>query len=249
MLHKVIIVAHRGLSALFPENTGTAIVQAIMAGARAVEFDVQLTADKIPIMFHDATLERMTGAGGSVMQTHWRQIRNYYASYPARFGDEFSDTPVMSLADTIEIFVQHPVVIPCLEIKGESIEYFGLNTCIDIIVKTAEPVLERALFLSFNRDVIESLHCMGISKTGWVLEEYNDSYRVMADSLQPQVLICNINKLPAAGRIFWPGPWEWMVYQTEEPEVVRRYAEYGASYVETDNISVIAGSMPELFSQ
>ena len=48
-----IIIAHRGASGLAPENTLPAFQAAIDAGADGIEFDVQLTADGVPVIVHD----------------------------------------------------------------------------------------------------------------------------------------------------------------------------------------------------
>lgn len=53
-----LIIAHRGASALAPENTLAAFKRAIDDGAEGIEFDVRLTRDGVPVVIHDATLER-----------------------------------------------------------------------------------------------------------------------------------------------------------------------------------------------
>lgn len=55
------IVAHRGASALAPENTREAFVRAISEGANAIETDLRLTQDGAIFCLHDATLERTFG--------------------------------------------------------------------------------------------------------------------------------------------------------------------------------------------
>jgi len=60
------IIGHRGAAGLAPENTLVAMRAAAAAGARWVEFDVRLTADGHPILFHDDTLDRTTDARGPV---------------------------------------------------------------------------------------------------------------------------------------------------------------------------------------
>jgi len=241
------LIAHRGLPDLYPENTLLSIEQAIRSGARAVEFDIQMTTDKIPILFHDTTLIRMTGKAGLVMKKTWDQLQEYRASYPNRFTQTYAQVPISSLDEAVDIFTKHPAVCPCIEIKQESAEYFGLKTMVNAIVKTADPVLDRALFLSFNRDVIAYLHSLGIRHTGWALENYDTRARTAARDLKPEVLVCDINKLPDSGKIFWPGPWSWMVYHTEDPATARHYFNAGAAYVETDNIRQMAESLPEYF--
>jgi glycerophosphoryl diester phosphodiesterase len=60
------IIGHRGGGTLAPENTLAGIRKAAEIGAGGVEFDVMLTADKIPVLIHDETLERTTNGSGSV---------------------------------------------------------------------------------------------------------------------------------------------------------------------------------------
>ena len=63
------IIAHRGVSSLYPENTLSAMQSAVAHGVSWVECDVQLTKDNVPIIFHDLTLERTTTLQGSVPET------------------------------------------------------------------------------------------------------------------------------------------------------------------------------------
>ena len=51
-MRSIEIVAHRGLADHFPENTIPTFEEAIEHGADAVEFDVRLSADKIPLVYH-----------------------------------------------------------------------------------------------------------------------------------------------------------------------------------------------------
>src|SRR3954452_7141634 len=55
-----VIVAHRGASALAPENTLEAARLGWEAGADAWEFDVQMTRDGVPVIIHDESLLRTT---------------------------------------------------------------------------------------------------------------------------------------------------------------------------------------------
>ncbi|GBD08194.1 Glycerophosphodiester phosphodiesterase, cytoplasmic [Candidatus Thermoflexus japonica] len=57
----LLIIAHRGASAKAPENTLAAIRQAAMDDADAVELDVQVTADGIPVLHHDAEVRWLDG--------------------------------------------------------------------------------------------------------------------------------------------------------------------------------------------
>ena len=61
---QVQIAAHRGASMHAPENTAVAYQQAIEQGADIVELDIQSSKDGVPMLMHDRTLARTTGAKG-----------------------------------------------------------------------------------------------------------------------------------------------------------------------------------------
>lgn len=63
------MIAHRGGGTLAPENTLAAIRIAPRYGYRGVEFDVMLSADALPVLIHDETLERTTNGRGNVADT------------------------------------------------------------------------------------------------------------------------------------------------------------------------------------
>ena len=87
-----IIVAHRGASAVAPENTMEAFRLGVDAGADAVELDVHLTADGQLAVIHDDTLDRTTDRTGSVASLTMDEIREADAGARfARAGD--SGTP------------------------------------------------------------------------------------------------------------------------------------------------------------
>jgi len=56
---KPLIIAHRGSSTAAPENTIAAFSRAVKDGSEGIEFDVRLTRDRIPVVFHDSRLKRM----------------------------------------------------------------------------------------------------------------------------------------------------------------------------------------------
>jgi glycerophosphoryl diester phosphodiesterase len=90
------IIAHRGGGVLAPENTLAGLRHARNLGFEGVEFDVKLTHDAVPVLFHDDTLDRTTSGSGPVSDTHFDVLTRLDAG--SWFGNEFSGEPVPAFA-------------------------------------------------------------------------------------------------------------------------------------------------------
>ena len=69
------VVAHRGDSAHFPENSLSAFRSAISEGADLIELDLCLSRDRVPVVIHDGILERTTNGNGPVSEMDFSQLR------------------------------------------------------------------------------------------------------------------------------------------------------------------------------
>jgi len=69
--------AHRGASEYAPENTLLSFYTGIYMGANGIETDVRRTADGELVLFHDGTLERVTGESGSIADYTWEQLQAF----------------------------------------------------------------------------------------------------------------------------------------------------------------------------
>lgn len=68
-------IAHRGFSSQAPENTLAAFDLALESGFDNIELDVQLTSDKVPVVIHDATVDRTTNGDGAVSSFTLAELR------------------------------------------------------------------------------------------------------------------------------------------------------------------------------
>jgi len=71
------IIAHRGASAYYPENTLPSFEAAIEMGADMVELDVQLTSDKEVVVFHDEKISRCTDGRGKIADYTLAELKNW----------------------------------------------------------------------------------------------------------------------------------------------------------------------------
>jgi len=89
------MIAHRGAGALAPENTLAALRVAVARGWRMVEYDVKLSADGVPVLLHDATLERTSDGAGAAGALPYASLALLDAG--SWYGPEFAGEPVPSL--------------------------------------------------------------------------------------------------------------------------------------------------------
>ena len=107
-------VAHRGAGKLAPENTLAAFRLGAAHGYRAFECDVKLSADGVPFLLHDATLERTTNGHGTAGDLPWAALSQLDAgSWHSR---AFAGEPMPSL-QAVAAFVQRNGLALNIEIK------------------------------------------------------------------------------------------------------------------------------------
>lgn len=90
------VVAHRGASAAAPENTLAALRRAAAMGARWAECDVRTSADGVPVVIHDATLDRTTDGRGPVADRTAAELATLDAG--CRFDPPVPGEPLPTLA-------------------------------------------------------------------------------------------------------------------------------------------------------
>ena len=88
-------VAHRGGGDVAPENTLAAMRAGVAHGYKMVEFDVKLSHDQIPVLMHDATLERTTNGHGEAGALDFGALARLDAG--SWHGAAFAGEPVPTL--------------------------------------------------------------------------------------------------------------------------------------------------------
>ena len=102
MRHRsVLIIAHRGASAVAPESTRAAILEAIQARSHMIELDVQMTQDERLVVFHDERLERTTDAVGRLANVRYSQIAHLDAG--AWFDDRLRGEQILLLSQALKL--------------------------------------------------------------------------------------------------------------------------------------------------
>ena len=112
------VVAHRGDSAHFPENSLSAFRSAISKGADLIELDLCLSRDRVPVVIHDRTLERTTNGNGAVAEMDFSQLRKLDCG--SWLDLRFREERLPSLKEVLQL-VSGQICLN-IEIKGSAYE-------------------------------------------------------------------------------------------------------------------------------
>lgn len=171
------IIAHRGFSGVYPENTMLAFRKAIEIGADGIELDVHLSKDGQVMIIHDEALKRTTGLDGVVSDYTRAELEKISAGKTK--NDEFGFTPIPSLEEYLAFMAEHKDKFTNIELKTAPVYYPEIEE------KTLELVrkfdLEKnIIYSSFNWLSIERMQRLGtISETGLLfsgMKLYNQAH-------------------------------------------------------------------------
>jgi glycerophosphoryl diester phosphodiesterase len=226
------LIAHRGNARDFPENTLPALQSAIDLGVRFLEFDIQVSADGVPMVLHDAELTRTAGVAGSVFDLSAAELAATHVGEAQRFGDRFRDVRIPQLKDVVELVADRREITLFAEIKRASLRRHGHELVVPRVLEILKPLRSRCVVISFDLPAIHMARQHGGFAVGWCLTEYDAHARLKFEALKPEFLFCDQEKLPAEGRL-WRGPWRWAIYEVDRIELALELAERGADFIET----------------
>jgi len=143
--------AHRGASAYAPENTVATFDEALRLGAPAVELDVRLSSDGVPIVLHDDTLERTSNGRGPVRDHTLAELRAL--DFGLWYDRQFAGQQIPTLEEILAFARQHDVVF-YLEIKHRAA--WGMHHALVGALQSAENAA-RSVVISFDASTLAPL--------------------------------------------------------------------------------------------
>jgi glycerophosphoryl diester phosphodiesterase len=145
------IAAHRGDRAHYPENTLPALKSVLDSDFDFVETDIQLTADGVPVLFHDETVQRTTNGTGLLADKTLAEVKALDAG--SWYSREFVFLQVPTLNEFLELFADSK--------KKAMLELKGVWTPEQVRVVTdmvfAFGVQNRVIFQGFDYETLKSL--------------------------------------------------------------------------------------------
>ncbi|AFG38715.1 glycerophosphodiester phosphodiesterase [Spirochaeta africana] len=119
---RTLVIAHRGGAEIFPENTLYAFRRADDLGADILEMDVHATADGVPVVIHDETVDRTTNGSGLVSSFTLEELQQLDAGYwfeqPAgsdEFPYRYRDLQIPTLREVFQAFPDAHMIVETKE--------------------------------------------------------------------------------------------------------------------------------------
>lgn len=155
-MKKIVVEGHRGYCAKYPENTMISFEAAMDLGVDAIEFDVWLTADKVPVVLHDGNCRRTCGVDVHVRDLTLEEVKKLSAHYEEKFGDEFKgqDVRIPTLEELLKKCAEkRPDILLGVEIK----EYTEENVDITVAMLKEYGVYDKCFFYAWNARIVKYL--------------------------------------------------------------------------------------------
>ena len=216
-----LIIAHRGASAVAPENTIAAFEAAIEAGADGIEFDVRLTRDDIPVVIHDETLYRTAGVRGRVADMSF---------------DQLSQFDVPSVAQLFELLQSNNLLL-YLEMKGSTTRL--TEECCRLVEEYR--LKDRVIFSCFEHSALQAVKDIDPELKTAALFQPPASFiveragAIRADGIALHHRLSNSSLLEEANR----AGFKVAVWTVDDPAWVKRAQEMDVYALITNNPSAL----------
>ena len=226
------LVGHRGYPRHYPENTLIGIEAAVAAGARFVEVDVQISRDRVPVLFHDRGLKRICGVDGRIQDYRYDELWAFRASEPEKFGDRFNDVHITRLAELGHFLQRRQDVTAFIELKRSSLEHFGVETMLSLVRRALKPVLKQCVLISYALEALLTARRNGWRQIGAVIDHWKERQQELVAAIQPQFLFCDVDDLPRNGELRIQGM-KLVIFEVAEPRAALDLAARGVDFIET----------------
>ncbi|WP_223832889.1 glycerophosphodiester phosphodiesterase family protein [Streptomyces venezuelae] len=250
----VMTAAHRGQWRKAPENSIGALRAAFADGAEIVEVDVRMTKDKVPVLMHDATVDRTTNGRGRVSDLTLAQLRGLRlrAGLGGRqapltgervptVADAMKAARTLGLVNLDQAWEDREAVWRVLEETG---------TVRTGILKSHAPVPEVRAFLDRHKGALY-MHVVEDDNAASV-EEFGKSrppaFEVVFDDVRDKVAApAFVRGLRSTGRVWFNTMrYGFSARFTDEASLIdpkrgwgRLIADYGATILQTDNVETL----------
>lgn len=154
------IIAHRGFSGKYPENTMLAFTKSLEYGADGVELDIQLTKDGEVVICHDEIINRTSNGEGFIKDYTLAELKEFiFDNQMENLDDATEDNlKIPTLSEFLDWFKSTEMMVN-IEFKTSIIPYPSIVEKTVRLVKERR-LQERVIFSSFNHDTIKKVKAL-----------------------------------------------------------------------------------------
>ena len=234
------VLGHRGIKAKYPENTLISFQKAIELGVDLIEFDVNITADGVPVVIHDNDITRTSNQKGPVRSYTLSQLKSF--DFGGWFGEEFVGTTIPTLEEVLTLAAPYENLLLNVEIKDMTqeavdktlalLQRFGVEdrsviACFD------------AAILRYTKETYPHIRCQGFPER--YMKNFTEAtYDVMfgmgipmhRPELTNEEIRADVSYAKARGILSW-------LYCADTEENVRRCVDFGCDNI-TGNDPAVA---------
>jgi glycerophosphoryl diester phosphodiesterase len=227
------LIAHRGNAAEYPENTLPALRSALDLGVRHVEFDVQMTADRLPVLIHDSSLKRTAGIDRMVPEMQARELAEISVNEEERFQKRFTDVGIPTLAQAVSLLESHTAATAFVQLKRASLRAFGYEIVVRKVCEALKPIVRQCVIISADLATVHHIRQVSSFRVGWILPEYTTLSALKCEALAPDYIFCDHQLLTESTSRLWRGPWRWAISGVSSRNLALELAVRGARLIQT----------------
>ncbi len=223
----VTVIAHRGNSSEAPENTLAAFSQAVELGVDYLEFDIQLTKDKVPVVIHDPILKRTTDNQDPLFIHEVTEADLQQLDAGGWFDQSFAGQTIPTLEQVLQMPLGHTGLM--IEIKGEFSGEYEIAYAVSQTLQK-NPISSPVLIGSLNPAVLTFIRLL-LPDMPIIAIVDDPSHLLCHDSNSPDLYAFDktalavdlIEKIHKTGRMVWA----WTVDEESEIELLKEWGVDG----------------------
>ena len=240
------ICAHRGFSAVAPENTMPAFGAAVALGADEIEFDLWSTSDGVLVSCHDSKLDRVSTGEGKIFEHTYAELLEL--DFGIKYGEKFAGLKIATFEEILQKFACRVIMNIHVKIWDVGFEDNKLEDIVSLIRRYG--CEEYCYFMSRNDEMLKKAMeyapkigcCVGQGKSKEMLALPDRAIAIGAKKVQlfkpyfneetvryahEHGIICNV---------FW----------ADDPDEARRYLEMGIDTILTNDYLKIYNATKDL---
>ncbi len=234
MIIKQSIIGHRGASGRAPENTASSFRLAKQCGIEWVEFDVSLSKDNQPVVFHDQQVNLCTDGSGLVSELTLSELKLLDAGN--WFNYQFAGEKILSLKEALSLLNILDMSFN-LELKIQpEVPWPLLVEAVSQTIKECELKSDRVIVSCFNADALIAFHESNPEfKCGILLSKWQSNWLQWASSVNAVSVHCHEGFLtPDYCREIKAAGFELFAYTVNDPKRFQNLQMMGVDAVFSD---------------